>query len=61
MEKTNLSDQKCNGCGKFLQQNGPFAHVKKEGESAHNGPSIVHRYCITEGCPENGKDFEVTL
>lgn len=56
-----VSEQKCKGCGKNLQQNGPFAHRKKEGEPSYKGPSIAYLFCLTEGCPENGKTIEVEV
>lgn len=54
-----LSDKKCESCGNNLQKVGPFAQLKKEGESSPKGPSVVHLYCLTEDCPEKGKDIEI--
>jgi rRNA maturation protein Nop10 len=53
------SEIKCKSCGNNLQKVGPFAQFKKEGESSHKGLSVVHLYCLTEDCPENGKDMEI--
>lgn len=55
----NYEKRKCQKCGQELVQSGPFARIKREGESAYKGSVEINFWCNNESCEDFNKNIKV--